>query len=132
MTADASATTFDLKSTATGSRPLGLWRMMTGFRLIYLWATLSLGVATLARTGSLLLLGYLVDNVLLDEAKMGLLPFVALGFVLLALVQGAFTFVSGRFAAQTAEGITLRLRNYLFDHIQRLSFTYHDHTSTGE
>jgi ATP-binding cassette subfamily B protein len=132
VTADASATTFDLKSTATGSRPLGLWRMMTGFRLIYLWATLSLGVATLARTGSLLLLGYLVDNVLLDEAKMGLLPFVALGFVLLALVQGAFTFVSGRFAAQTAEGITLRLRNYLFDHIQRLSFTYHDHTSTGE
>lgn len=132
MTADASATTFDLKSTATGSRPLGLWRMMTGFRMIYLWATLSLGIATLARTGSLLLLGYLVDNVLLDEAKIGLLPLVAMGFVVLALVQGAFTFVSGRLAAQTAEGITLRLRDYLFDHIQRLSFTYHDHTSTGE
>jgi ATP-binding cassette subfamily B protein len=132
VTADASATTFDLKSTATASRPLGLWRMMTGFRLIYLWATLSLGIATLARTGSLLLLGYLVDNVLLDEAKMGLLPLVAMGFVVLALVQGAFTFVSGRLAAQTAEGITLRLRDYLFDHIQRLSFTYHDHTSTGE
>lgn len=25
-----------------------------------------------------------------------------------------------------------RLRNQLFDHIQRLSFTYHDHTPTGE
>jgi len=132
VTADASATTFDLKSTATGSRPLGLWRMMTGFRKIYLWATLSLGIATLARTGSMLLLGYLVDNILLDEAKIGLLPLVAMGFVGLALVQGAFTFVSGRLAAQTAEGITLRLRDYLFDHIQRLSFTYHDHTSTGE
>jgi ATP-binding cassette subfamily B protein len=132
VTADASATTFDLKSTATGSRPLGLWRMMTGFRRIYLWATLSLGVATVARTGSLLLLGYLVDNILLDEGRMGLLPLVAMGFVALALVQGAFTFVSGKLAAQTAEGITLRLRNYLFDHIQRLSFTYHDHTSTGE
>ena len=132
MTADASATTFDLKSTATGSRPLGLWRMMTGYRMTNLWATLSLGVATLARTGSLLLLGYLVDNVLLNEGMSNLLPVVALGFVLLALVQGAFTFISGKLAAQTAEGITRRLRNYLFDHIQRLSFTYHDHTSTGE
>ena len=132
MSADASATTFDLKSTVTENRPLGLWRMMTGFRMIYLWATLSLGVATLARTGSMLLLGYYVDNILLSEEMAGLLPLVALGFVLLALVQGAFTFTSGRLAAQTAEGITIRLRDYLFDHIQRLSFTYHDHTSTGE
>jgi ATP-binding cassette subfamily B protein len=132
VSADASATTFDLKSTAIDSRTVGLWRMMTGFRLIYLWATLSLGVATLARTGSMLLLGYFVDNVLPSAERSGMLPLVALGFVLLALVQGAFTFVSGKLAAQTAEGITLRLRNYLFDHIQRLSFTYHDHTSTGE
>jgi ATP-binding cassette subfamily B protein len=132
VSADASATTFDLKSTAIDSRTVGLWRMMTGFRLIYLWATLSLGVATIARTGSMLLLGYFVDNVLPSAERSGMLPLVALGFVLLALVQGAFTFVSGKLAAQTAEGITLRLRNYLFDHIQRLSFTYHDHTSTGE
>ena len=111
---------------------LGLWRMMTGFRGLYLWATLSLGVATLARTGTMLLLGYFVDNVLLSEEMSNLLPLVALGFVLLALVQGVFTFASGKLAAQTAEAITLRLRNYLFDHIQRLSFTYHDHTSTGE
>jgi ATP-binding cassette subfamily B protein len=132
VSATASAPTFDLKSTVTGSRLHGLWRMMTGFRGTYLWATLSLGVATLARTGTMLLLGYFVDNVLTSENPSSLLPLVALGFVLLALVQGVFTFTSGKLAAQTAEGITLRLRNYLFDHIQRLSFTYHDHTSTGE
>ena len=132
MSAGASAASFDLKNTVTGSRPLGLWRMMTGFRLTYLWATLSLGVATLARTGSMLLLGYFVDNVLVSDEMTSLLPFLALGFVLLALVQGGFTFASGRLAALTAEGVTLRLRNYLYDHIQRLSFTYHDHTSTGE
>jgi len=132
VSADASATTFDLKSTATGSRPLGLWRMMNGFRLIYLWATLSIGIGTVARTGSLLLLGYFVDNVLPSERMASMLPLVALGFVVLAIVQGYFTFISGKLAAQTAEGITLRLRDYLFDHIQRLSFTYHDHTSTGE
>ena len=110
----------------------GLWRLITGFRLTYLWATLSLGVAALARTGSYLLLGQFVDKVLGQADKSHFLPLIALGFLLLAAVQGAFTFISGRLAAQTAEGATLRLRNYLFDHIQRLSFTYHDHTPTGE
>ncbi|MBE3144057.1 MAG: ABC transporter ATP-binding protein, partial [Planctomycetes bacterium] len=60
------------------------------------------------------------------------LPVIALGFIGLALVEGSFTFFSGRFAAQTAEGITRRLRNYLFDHIQNLPFSYHDKTPTGE
>jgi ATP-binding cassette subfamily B protein len=122
----------DLKTTVTDNRLTGLWRMMTGYRRTYLWATLSLGVAALARTGSMLLLGYFVDNVLGESALTSILPLVALGFVGLALVQGAFTFFSGKLAARTAEGITLRLRNYLFDHIQRLSFTYHDQTPTGE
>ena len=35
-----------------GHRLVGIWRMMTGFRGLYLVATLSLGVAALARTGS--------------------------------------------------------------------------------
>ncbi|MEO8394005.1 MAG: ABC transporter ATP-binding protein, partial [Chloroflexota bacterium] len=38
----------------------------------------------------------------------------------------------GKLSAQTAEGIALRLRNYLYDHLQRLTFTYHDKMSTGE
>jgi ATP-binding cassette subfamily B protein len=132
LSARAAASTFDLKSTVADRRLVGLWRMMTGYHWLYLWATLSLGIAALGRTGSMLLLGYFVDNILGQSAQSGLLPLVALGFVLLALVQGAFTFLSSRMAAQTAEGIVLRLRNYLFDHIQRLSFTYHDQTPTGE
>jgi len=124
--------TFDLRSTLSENRLVGLWRMMTGFRLTYLVATLSVGIAALCRTVTYLLLRHFVDNVLTQEALSGTLLSIALGFVGLALVQGAFTFLSGRLAAQTAEGIVLRLRNYLFDHIQRLSFTYHDRTQTGE
>ncbi len=132
MLSTAPASTFDLKETAADTRIVGLWRMMTGFRLLYLGATLSLGLAAVARTGTYLLLGSFVDNVLGRAGQSSLLPLLALGFVGLAAVQGAFTFLSGRMAAQTAEGIALRLRNYLFDHIQRLSFAYHDQTSTGE
>ena len=132
MSSAAATLAFDLKRTVTNNRLAGIWRMMTGFRLTYLWATISLGIAAVARTGSTLLLGYFVDNILGREELTGALPLVALGFIALALVQGAFTFLSGKLAAQTAEGVVLRLRDYLFDHIQRLSFTYHDHTPTGE
>ena len=62
----------------------------------------------------------------------GTLVLVAFGFLALALVEGSCSFLSGRLSSFTAEGITRRLRNYLFDHIQRLPFTYHDQTPTGE
>jgi ATP-binding cassette subfamily B protein len=123
---------FDLKTTVSRNRLVGIWRMMTGYRGLYLVATLSLGVAALARTCNFLLLRAFVDHVLGNPEQLHWLPLIALGFVGLAALQGSFTFNSGRLAARTAEGITLRLRNYLFDHIQRLSFTYHDHTPTGE
>jgi ATP-binding cassette subfamily B protein len=132
LSTDAAASRFDLKNTISDSRLTGVWRMMTGFRLSYLGATLSLGVTAVARTASLLLLGYYVDRILGTEVGPRRLALVALAFIGLAFMQGAFTFLSGRLAALTAEGIVLRLRNYLFDHIQRLSFTYHDRTPTGD
>ena len=46
--------------------------------------------------------------------------------------MGALTFNSKRLAARTAEGIALRLRDYIYDHIQRLPFAYHARTPTGE
>ena len=132
MSSPAMASTYNLKNTVTDNRLTGIWRLMAGYHVTYLWAALSLGLGTLARTGTMLLLGYYVDNVLGMEGRSNLLPLVALAFVGLALVQGGFTFLSGKLAAQTAEGVTRRLRDYLFDHIQKLSFTYHDHTPTGE
>jgi ATP-binding cassette subfamily B protein len=132
MSALAGLSEFDFKTTVSDNRLVGLWRMMTGFRLAYLGAVVGAGVAAVFRTGTYLLLRYFVDDVLAQEDFGRIVPLIGLGFVGLALVQGAFTFLSGRWAAQTAEGITRRLRNYLYDHIQRLSFTYHDQTQTGE
>jgi ATP-binding cassette subfamily B protein len=123
---------FDLKYAVSDNRLAGLWRMMTGFRLKYLGATLSRGLAAASRTATLLLVRYLIDDALGQGGSIETLPLIALGFIGLSLLQGTFTFLSGRLAAQTAEGVTQRLRDYLFDHIQRLSFTYHDQTQTGE
>lgn len=125
--------TFNLKEVLSDNKFIGLWRMMTGFRLLYLIAVISLGLAAMAQTGTYYLLRYFVDEVLqAPEPLSETLPLLALSLVGLALVQGLFTFVSGRLAARTAEGIVLRLRDYLYDHIQRLTFSYHDRMQTGQ
>jgi len=121
----------DLKQSLSSNWLIGLWRLMGGFQAIYTGAILALAVATLGRTLTYILLEYFVDDVLIQGVAA---PFylIALGFVGLAAVQGLFTFISGKLAAHSAEGAILRLRNYLFDHIQRLSFSYHDKAQTGD
>ncbi len=132
MSATAIPIDYDLRNAVSVSRLTGLWRMMTGFRWRYLGATVTLAVGALAKTATFLLLRYFADEVLGRGRSTGLLVAVALGFIALALAEGGFTFLSGRLAAQTAEGVARRLRNYMYDHIQRLTFTYHDHMQTGE
>jgi len=123
---------FDLQKAVHPNKIIGLWRLMTGFRLTYAGATLSLGVSALAKTGTYMLLRYFVDGYFGDSGATVPAIYIALGFVGLALLEGGFTFLSGRLAAATSEGVTRRLRNYLFDHIQHLSFTYHANMQTGE
>jgi ATP-binding cassette subfamily B protein len=86
----------------------------------------------LAKSGTYLLIEYFVDNFLLAQTAGISIWVIAAGFVLLFLFQGITTFLSQKAAAQTAEGTTLRLRNYLYDHIQNLTFAYHAKTDTGD
>src|SRR5512136_1979481 len=133
MAVTTAPATFDFRSTLAEKRLRGLWRMMRGYRLIYGGALGFIGLAALMNTLTFVLLAYLIDEVLGQGIYTpGVLLLVALGFVGLALLQGGFTFLGGRLAAQTSEGIAQRLRDYLFDHIQRLSFRYHDKAQTGE
>ncbi len=128
----APVTQFNFKTAVSDKRLVGLWRMLTGFRLAYLGAMVGVGVAAVLQTANALLLRYLVDDVL-GHGRFGhTLLLVGVGFVALALGQGTLSFVSGALTARSSEGIARRLRNYLYDHIQRMSFTYHDHTETGE
>ena len=105
---------------------------MSGYKRIYLLATLCLGLAAGFRSGTYLILGRFIDTLISGQDTGNFIPLVALSFFGLAALQGLFTYYSGRLAAKTSEGITRRLRNFLFDHIQRLSFSYHDRTKTGE
>ncbi len=111
--------------------------MMSDFRWPYAGATAALAVSATAKTCTYLLLGYFADKVLTQQIYIAgtlnkTLALIGAGFVGFAAVEGSFSYLSGRLAAYTAEGITRRLRDFLFDHIQRLSFSYHSQTPTGD
>jgi ATP-binding cassette subfamily B protein len=122
----------DLQEVVTEKRFEGMWRLLRGYRWIYTGAILGVGIAAVARTGTYMLLGYYVDEVLVSETSQYTSLQIALAFIGLSLIMGFFAFVSGALAGRTSEGITKRVRDYIFDHIQHLTFTYHDQTNTGE
>jgi ATP-binding cassette, subfamily B, bacterial len=130
-------TYFDFRKVLTKNKLLGMLRMMEGYRYAYVAANLTLAISSLAKTATFLLLRNFADTILGNIAPFAgtlerTLILIAFGFIGLALVEGGFSFLSGRLAAFSAEGITRRLRNFLFDHIQRLSFAYHGKTPTGD
>jgi ATP-binding cassette subfamily B protein len=48
------------------------------------------------------------------------------------LIRGIGSFFSGKWTVEISEGLTKRLRDFLFDHLQHLPYAYHNETDTGE
>ena len=128
----AKTDSYDLKNAVSEKPFRGMLKLLSGFGWRYAGSAASQAVAVTAKTATFFLLRYFVDDFFVEENPALSLPLIAVGFVLLALVQGGFSFLTGRLAAQVAEGSIRRLRNYLFDHMQHLRFSYHDQTETGE
>lgn len=123
---------YDLRETINSRVFLGLWKLMHGYHWHYAGATLALGISAASRTGIYTMLGFYIDEILSKARFDTSLVLAALGFLLLVISQAGFSFISGWLAAKTAEGTTCRLRDYLFDHIQRLPFSYHAEVNTGD
>lgn len=52
--------------------------------------------------------------------------------VLIAIFRGVFLYFKNTLASKAAEGTTKRIRDTLYDHIQRLPYQYHVKSETGE
>jgi ATP-binding cassette subfamily B protein len=130
----ATNTNFNVQQTIHPNRLRSMWLLLVGYRSRYVAAVLALGMAGVMNTLSLVLLAYLVDDVLvaLPQNFLTLLALIAAAYVGLSIVRGAFAFASGALAGQVSEAVALRLKDFLFDHIQRLTFSYHDKMPTGE
>lgn len=56
----------------------------------------------------------------------------AVSIVIFTALSGAFLYLQGRWAAQAAENLALRVRERLYDHLQHLPASYHDRADAGD
>ena len=114
-------------------KPLsGLWEILSGYRGVYFLSMILLSVAVGGETAGYLLIRRFVDSVIVSGDWTIPLVYFALTYVGIALIRGATSYASGRSSAFASEMTIRRVRNILFDHMQRLSFAYHDNMKTGE
>ena len=128
-----------------------LWKSMKGNRLLYLGAIISIGIATMFSFFSPLVIRLTVDSII-GGSKLNAPAFVirmiaavggtsvlvqnlwicGLVLILLAVINGVFTFLKGRWTAVAAENTAKNIRNSLYDHLQHVPYDYHVKAETGD
>jgi ATP-binding cassette subfamily B protein len=105
-----------------------------------LWAErVSLGVGLLcaliwaiARVGVPVLTGYTINEAIVDGVDVGLLTALCITILAFAGVQGLAAATRRYTAFRTSYRVETDLRSALYNSVNRLSFDYHDTTSTGQ
>jgi len=140
--------------TSQNSRPVAetvriAWQLMRGYRLRFLLAIGAMLVATALRFVVPLIASGTIDYALSEEEagsaivdlmrvaiEQGWLAthlwVAGLAMVLLTVVSGVFNYLKGDLSARASEGITRRLKNRLYAHLQKLPMRYHDKAETGD
>jgi len=106
-------------------------RFLLGYKKEAGAALISLVVST---AGSLVIprLTQAVIDQGIDAGVMAVVIWGALGIVVAAVVAAVFSYAQGYLAARASQGVAYDLRNMLYTHIQKLSFSYHDRAQTGQ
>jgi ATP-binding cassette subfamily B multidrug efflux pump len=92
-------------------------------------------LALLALTGAQLVIPTIIQQVIdvgLSRGEPTFLFNAALLILAIGLAQAGLVFSQRYLSEWVASHIGYDLRNMLYDHIQHLSFTYHDHAQTGQ
>lgn len=110
-------------------------RRLFGFAAKY-WHWVLLTVTCLFAGTGLDLVTPQFIRLIIDEGLKGgkyhLIPYLSIGIVGIAIVRGVFSFGQQYLTEYVAHRTIYDIRNRLFDHIQRLSFSYHDEAETGQ
>jgi ATP-binding cassette subfamily B multidrug efflux pump len=110
------------------ARSLGYLRRYRGDTVGALFALLVVSAANLAAPQMVRLA---VDRGISGH-RSGMILAAVLGLVGVAAVRGLFNFLQGYLAERASQGVAFDLRDGLFAHIQRLSFSYYDQAQTGQ
>lgn len=127
-----------------------LLKFMDGYKLIYLFGMISIIISQVLTTATPLILQTTIDSIIGDEyIKSSLIQSTIdffggkeilkeklwiIGLILMsvAILRGIFLYLKNTLASKSAENTTKRIRDNLYDHIQRLPYEYHVKSETGE
>ncbi len=127
-----------------------LLKFMEGYRIIYLFGMISILISQILTTVTPLILRTTIDSIIGDEEInssiiekivnfLGGKEFLKerlwiMGILLIsvAVLRGIFLYLKNTLASKSAENTTKKIRDKLYDHIQRLPYEYHVKSETGE
>ncbi len=123
-----------MKQTTEKNAPviIRLFRMIGPSRFIFLGAMAALAFSIAFEASGTLIIRHVVDNVLGSGGGVKSIAFWAAVYMGTALMRGILNFLQGLGKSKTSEKIARTIRNRVYDHLQRLSFRYHDENKTGE
>ncbi|MBF9014463.1 MULTISPECIES: ABC transporter ATP-binding protein [unclassified Oceanispirochaeta] len=111
---------------------LTLFTLLKGNWSLYIISIAALGLTVAAEMAGFMVIRQVVDGLLISAKGLNFLLTWASVYLFLALIKGALSYVHGRGKAHCSEKVTQNIRNTLYDHLQRLSFAFHDNSQTGE
>ena len=106
-----------------------------GFMLDYKWPTVASLLCLLASSAGNLAVPRLTQQIVDSGILQDRMQAILIGSVIIVAVtalRSLFTYIQGVLAARVSQGVAYDLRNSLYDHIQSLSFSYHDRSQTGQ
>jgi len=115
---------------------------MDGHRMMFSVAIIAIVIATIMQLATPIIIKYAVDSVIGDVPAgnmtfvqtffgSGLIGVVWL-FVAVNLIRGIFLFIKGYYSNVAAEKIAENVRNTLYEHIQKMPFSFHSKSETGD
>ena len=99
---------------------------------VYIGALTAIAGEVAAESAGNLIIRHLIDNVIIGNQGMAAVILFTFIFGGISLFRALFSFLEGRGKAKVSEIVAKNIRNQMYDHIQHLSFKYHDNAQTGE
>lgn len=100
------------------------------------WVLGALALTCMLSTAAMELMWPQLQKLIIDrsliQGRYDLLPFFSVGILALFAVRGVLVLLRNYLSYSFGMATIYDIRNRLFDHIQRLSFTYHDTAETGQ
>ncbi|WP_236914637.1 ABC transporter ATP-binding protein [Clostridium sp. Cult2] len=127
-----------------------LWKFMEGYKEIYLLGMICIILSQMVTVVSPLVIRTTIDSIIGNETINSNIVIKVVNYlggreylrdniwiaggilILIAILRGFFLYFKNTLAGKTAENTAKKIRDSLYDHIQRLPYEYHVKSETGD